>query len=82
MEGNAERGKKINKCVDFALRAIVYLESEKQLDGVGKRRRRWQTEPRDQSEEEEVEKSPGESQRGRQPSCADKNVIQNKLSRV
>lgn len=44
------------------LNVVLYLESEKQLDGVGERCRLWQTEPRGKTEEEEVEEGPGETQ--------------------
>lgn len=44
------------------LTGLLYLQSEKQLDGVGERCRCWQTEPSDQPEEEEVEEAPAETQ--------------------
>lgn len=46
---------------------FLYLESEKQLDGIRKRGRRWQTEPSDQAKEKKVEKGPGETQRWSKP---------------
>lgn len=48
----------------YPLTRSLYLESEKQLDGIGKRGWRWQTEPSDEPEEEEVDKGPAET-RGR-----------------
>lgn len=46
---------------------IGYLESEEKLDGVGERRRGKKVIRFDQSEEKEVEKRPGETQRRGEP---------------
>lgn len=46
---------------------FLYLESEKELDGVCKRGRRGQTEPSGQAKEKQVEEGPGKTQRWSKP---------------
>lgn len=46
---------------------FLYLESEKELDGIRERGGRRQTEPGGQAEEKKVEKGPGEAQRWSKP---------------